>query len=241
MPPEILFGHPNFLWPCRGVVPLGGRWLNLYAADLARGPDGRWWVLGDRAQTPSGAGYALENREIVTRLFPDLLRDLSVAPLDDFFAAVREQLLEAARPGESPLAVVLTPGPFNETYFEHVYLAGQLGLPLVEGNDLTVRGDTLYLKTIRGLRRVHALMRRLDDDYCDPLELRTDSALGVPALLRAVRAGRVLVANALGSGVLESAGWLGFLPAWRAFSSARSSASRRWRPGGAAKPRRSPT
>ena len=118
-------------------------------------------------------------------------------------------MLTAAR---SPLAVILTPGPFNETYFEHAYLSRQLGLPLVEGQDLSVRGDTVYLKTLGGLRRVHAILRRLDDDFCDPVELRSDSALGVPGLIGAVRAGRVVLANALGTGVLESAAWLGFLP-----------------------------
>ena len=212
VPPEIPFGHPNFLWPSVGVAPPHGRWLHLYAADLARGPDGHWWVLGDRTQTPSGAGYALENRQIVTRVFPEMIQDLDVCAIDDFFAVFREQLLDAAGPGESPLAVVLTPGPWNETYFEHTYLARQLGFPLVEGQDLTVRGDTVYLKTLGGLRRVHAILRRLDDDFCDPLELRGDSALGVPGLIHAVRAGTVTVANALGSGVLESAGWTGFLP-----------------------------
>ena len=128
-----------------------------------------------------------------------------------FFGALRERMLDAAG-DEAPLAVILTPGPYNETYFEHAYLARQLGMPLVEGSDLTVRGDTVYLKTLGGLRRVHSILRRLDDDFCDPLELRGDSALGVPGLLGALRAGRVMVSNALGTGVLESAAWLGFLP-----------------------------
>lgn len=212
VPPEIPFGHPNFLWPCRGIAPVNGRWLHLYAADLARAPNGKWWVLGDRTQTPSGPGYALENRRIVGRVLPQLMDDLRVRQLGGFFAALREQMLSAVEDDESPLAVVLTPGPFNETYFEHAYLARQLGLSLVEGADLTVRGDTLYLKTFGGLRRVHAVLRRLDDDFCDPAELRADSALGVPGLLQVVRARRVVLANALGSGVLESAAWLGFLP-----------------------------
>ncbi|HMN44339.1 MAG TPA: circularly permuted type 2 ATP-grasp protein [Povalibacter sp.] len=212
VPPEIVFGHPNFLWPCRGLSPVGGRWLHVYAADLARAPNGQWWVLGDRTQTPSGPGYALENRRIVSRVFPQVLDDLRVRSPGGFFATLREQLLSQVEDDESPLAVVLTPGPFNETYFEHAYLARQLGLALVEGADLTVRGDTLYLKTFAGLRRVHAVLRRLDDDFCDPAELRSDSALGVPGLLQVVRARRVVLANALGSGVLESASWLGFLP-----------------------------
>jgi len=212
IPAEIAFGHPNHLWPCRDAMPRGDRWLYVYATDLARSPDGRWWVLGDRTQTPSGPGYALENRRIVSRVFTDLLDEMNVRPLSGAFAALRDQLLAEVDDGEVPLAVVLTPGPFNETYFEHAYLARQLGFALVEGGDLTVRGDTLYLKTLGGLRRVHAVLRRLDDDYCDPAELRADSALGVPGLLKVVRARRVVLANALGSGVLESAAWLGFLP-----------------------------
>jgi len=213
LPAELIFGHNNFLWPCQGIAPPDGTFLHLYAVDLARTPDGRWWVTADRTQAPSGAGYALENRMIVSRAFPDLYRDLNVRHLSGFFRTLQETLArQAPSDGEPPLVVLLTPGRFNESYFEHLYLARQLGYPLVEGGDLTVRDATVYLKTLSGLRRVHAIMRRLDDDFCDPLELRTDSALGVPGLLEAVRQGRVLVANALGSGVLESPGLLGFLP-----------------------------
>ncbi len=213
VPPELPFGHPNFLWPCHGITPAGGNWLHVHAVDISRSADGRWWALDDRTQTPSGLGYALENRQIVSRVFPDLLGDLGVSSLGGFFVALRENLLRHAPEEEVPLAVVLTPGAFNETYFEHAYLARQLGLPLVEGHDLTVRGDTVYLKTLGGLRRVHAILRRLDDDFCDPVELRADSALGVPGLIGVVRAGRVVLANSLGSGVLESAAWMGFMPA----------------------------
>ena len=213
LPAELVFGHNNFLWPCQGIAPPDGIFLHLYAVDLARTPDGRWWVTADRTQAPSGAGYALENRMIVSRAFPDLYRDLKVQHLSGFFRTLQETLArQAPSESEPPLVVLLTPGRFNESYFEHLYLARQLGYPLVEGGDLTVRDATVYLKTLSGLRRVHAIMRRLDDDFCDPLELRTDSALGVPGLLEAVRQGRVLVANALGSGVLESPGLLGFLP-----------------------------
>jgi uncharacterized circularly permuted ATP-grasp superfamily protein/uncharacterized alpha-E superfamily protein len=214
LPAELVFGHNNFLWPCQGIEPPGGTFLHLYAVDLARAPDGRWWVTADRTQAPSGAGYALENRQIVSRAFPELYRDLRVQYLAGFFRTLQETLArQAPAEGETPLVVLLTPGRFNESYFEHLYLARQLGYPLVEGSDLTVRDATVYLKTLAGLRRVHAVLRRLDDDFCDPLELRTDSALGVPGLLEAVRQGRVLVANALGSGVLESPGLPGFLPA----------------------------
>src|SRR5580692_2542470 len=213
VPPQLPFGHPNFLWPCHGIVPAGGNWLHVYAVDISRSADGRWWALADRTQTPSGPGYALENRHIISRVFPDLLGDLGVRSLGGFFVALRDSLLRHAPDAETPLAVILTPGAFNETYFEHAYLARQLGLPLVEGHDLTVRGDTVFLKTLGGLRRVHAILRRLDDDFCDPVELRADSALGVPGLIGVVRAGRVVMANALGSGVLESAAWMGFMPA----------------------------
>ncbi|PSS57532.1 circularly permuted type 2 ATP-grasp protein [Pseudomonas sp. BBP2017] len=214
LPAELVFGHNNFLWPCQGIRPPDGTFLHVYAVDLARAPDGRWWVTADRTQAPSGAGYALENRTIVSRALPELYRDLQVQHLAGFFQTLQQTLARFAPcEKEAPLVVLLTPGRFNESYFEHLYLARQLGYPLVEGSDLTVRDATVYLKTLSGLRRVHAIMRRLDDDFCDPLELRTDSALGVPGLLDAVRQGRVLVANALGSGVLESPGLLGFLPA----------------------------
>ena len=214
LPPELVYGHENFLWPCQNLLPEGSTYLHVYAVDLTRAPDGSWWVTADRTQAPSGAGYALENRQIVSRAFPELYRDLGVQYLAGFFRTLQDTLArQAPADGETPLVVVLTPGRFNESYFEHLYLARQLGYPLVEGSDLTVRDATLYLKTLAGLRRVHAVLRRLDDDFCDPLELRTDSALGVPGLLEAVRQGRVLVANALGSGVLEAPGLPGFLPA----------------------------
>ena len=187
--------------------------LARYAADLARSPDGRWWVIDDRTQSPSGAGYALENRIIISRAFPQLFRDMKVEHLAKFFAALRDSLAHwAPEDRTSPFTVLLTPGPHNETYFEHTYLARYLGLPLVEGGDLTVREGCVWLKTLSGLKRVHAMLRRLDDDYCDPLELRSDSALGIPGLADAVRRGNVLVANALGSNLLESSTLLGYLP-----------------------------
>lgn len=215
LPPALVYGQHGYLWPCEGIQPPGGVWLHHYAVDLARSPNGRWWVIADRTQAPSGAGYALENRLVVSRVFPEMFRDLHVQHMADFFRDQQEGLTALAPldPGEQPHIVLLTPGPYNETYFEHAYLARYLGFPLVEGQDLTVRGDTVFLKTLRGLKRVHVILRRQDDDYCDPLELRGDSALGIPGLLNVARAGRVAIANALGSGLLASGALMGFLPA----------------------------
>jgi uncharacterized circularly permuted ATP-grasp superfamily protein/uncharacterized alpha-E superfamily protein len=214
IPAAVIFGHSGFLHPAQGIRAAGGVHLFQYAADLARSPDGRWWVVGDRTQAPSGAGYALENRLVVSRVFPQLFHDLHVQHLASFFAAMRDALLRWAPKGDGvPLIALLTPGPYNETYFEHALLARYLGFALVEGNDLTVRDGRVWMKTVEGLKRVHALLRRQDDDYCDPLELRSDSALGVPGLTECARRGTVLIANSLGSGVLESGALLGYLPA----------------------------
>jgi uncharacterized circularly permuted ATP-grasp superfamily protein/uncharacterized alpha-E superfamily protein len=214
IPPAIIHGHNNYLWPCRGIEPRGKTYLHLYACDLARSPDGRWWVINDRTQGPSGAGYALQNRLIVTPLYENIFRSLGVQRLANFFRTLQQQLAALAlTDGEPPMVALLTAGPYNETYFEHVFLARYLGYPLVEGSDLTVRDNRVYLKTLQGLKRVHVLLRRLDDEYCDPAALRTDSTLGVAGLLSAARAGNIVIANALGSGVLESPALSGFLPA----------------------------
>lgn len=214
VPPALVFGHPGFLRACQGVRPRADIYLHVVAFDLARGPDGLWRVIGTRSQAPSGAGYALENRVTVSRLFPDAFRDLHVRRLAPFFRTLQETLLEAApRGGDTPHIVLLTPGPYSETCFEHAYLARYLGFTLAEGGDLTVRDNRVFLKTVTGLQPVHAILRRLDDDFCDPLELRADSTLGVAGLVQAWRAGQVLVANAFGMSVLESPGLLGYLPA----------------------------
>ncbi|MEP7057162.1 MAG: circularly permuted type 2 ATP-grasp protein [Caldimonas sp.] len=214
IPAPVVFGHSGYLHQAQGIRPPGGVHLFQYAADLARSPDGHWWVANDRTQAPSGAGYALENRLIVSRVFPQPFHDLQVQHLAAFFDALREALRRWAPRGNGPqLIVLLTPGPYNETYFEHALLARYLGFPLVEGSDLTVRDDCVWMKTIDGLTRVHAIVRRQDDDYCDPLELRSDSALGVAGLTECARRGNVMLANALGAGVLESGALLGYLPA----------------------------
>lgn len=215
LPPALVYGHPGYLRPLAGFAPADGVYLHLVAFDLARAADGAWWVVGSRTQAPSGLGYALQNRRIVSRLFPEAFRELRVQRLGASFRRLLDMLYRGspAGDGRAPRVVLLTAGPLAETYFEHVYLARYLGIPLVEGGDLTVREDRVFLKTLQGLERVHGILRRLDDDFCDPLELRSDSALGVPGLLQAVRAGEVMVANGLGSGFLESPALAGFLPA----------------------------
>ncbi len=214
IPPALVYGQRSFMWPLLGVEPPGKTRLHVYAADVARSPDGKFWILADRTRGPSGAGYALQNRMTLARAFPDALTKIPVEQLGGFFSALQDTLYStSAARGEQPVAVLLTPGPYNETYFEHSFLARYLGFPLVEGQDLLVRDGRVYLKTLRGLRRVHAILRRLDDDFCDPVELRADSALGIPGLVHAIRAGNVLVANALGSGLLETSAFSGFYPA----------------------------
>ena len=214
IPPELVLGNPGYLRPLCGVPVLGAGRLHVYAVDLARGFDGRFWVLGDRTQAPSGAGYALENRIVVSRMLPQVFRDCRVERLAPFFRTLRDTLARLSpRNNDSPRIVLLTPGPYNETYFEHAYLARYLGYTLVEGGDLTVRDRCVHLKTLGGLQRVDVIVRRLDDLFADPLSLRSDSSLGIAGLVHAVRAGNVTVANALGSGLLENTAFLSFLPA----------------------------
>lgn len=214
LPAELVLGHPGFLRPCHGVRVPHDRYLHVYAADLARSPDGRWWVIADRTQAPSGAGYALENRVVLSRVLPEPFRAFHVERLAGWFQTFRDGLAELApRAGdEAPRVVLLTPGPYNETYFEHAYLARYLGITLAEGADLTVRDERVFLKTLDGLLPVDVIWRRQDDAYCDPLELLGESALGVPGLVQAVRAGNVAVANGLGSGLLETSATMAFLP-----------------------------
>ena len=213
LPPALVFANPGFWRPCHGVRVSGDTYLHLLAVDLARGPDGEWWVISDRTQAPSGAGYSLENRIVMAETFPDLFREFQVKRLASFFRSFRDTLLRlspAAR--DNPRVVLLTPGPYNETYFEHSYLARYLGFRLVQGGDLTVRDSRVFLKTLEGLKQVDVILRRVDDSFCDPIELRSDSYLGVAGLVEAVRAGNVTVANALGSGLIETSAFMPFFP-----------------------------
>jgi uncharacterized circularly permuted ATP-grasp superfamily protein/uncharacterized alpha-E superfamily protein len=217
-PAALLYANPAFLRPLVGVPVPPHSYLHMLAIDLARSPDGQWWVLADRTQAPSGSGYALENRTIVADVLPDLFRTSNVLRLAPFFRAQRDALIALAQSNNGPARagnpriVLLTPGPHNETYFEHSYLARYLGFTLVEGADLTVRDRAVYLKTVDGLEQVDVILRRVDDSFCDPLELRGESLLGVPGLVDAVVAGNVRVANALGSGLIETAAVMPFLP-----------------------------
>lgn len=230
LPAALVHGHAGFLRPCHGIKHINQIALHHYAVDIARAPSGQWWVLSDRTQAPTGAGYALENRTIIASAFPELFRDLKIQRLSRFFSIMRDNLAHWGRQcaakqtesdasimplssGEQPLIVILTPGPYNETYHEQSYLAGYLGFPLVQGSDLTVRNGVAWLKTISGLKPVHVILRRLDDDFCDPLELNSHSLLGVAGLTEVTRQGHVLVTNALGSNILQSGALLGFLPA----------------------------
>ncbi|MEY2683608.1 MAG: hypothetical protein RJA09_752 [Pseudomonadota bacterium] len=213
LPAALVLGHPGYMRAMQGCTPPGGTWLHIAAFDLARGPDGQWAVVSQRTQAPSGLGYLLENRIAISRQFPKAFSEMRVQRLASSYKALMQGLLALSPRGAESRVALLTPGPYNETYFEHVYLARYLGLNLVEGNDLTVRDNRLYLKTLHGLEPVDVLLKRLDDEWLDPLELRSDSALGVPGLMQAVRAGHVLVANAPGSAPLESSAVLGFLPA----------------------------
>jgi uncharacterized circularly permuted ATP-grasp superfamily protein/uncharacterized alpha-E superfamily protein len=215
-PPALLLRHPGYLRSMRGVMPASGMRLHIVAFDLVRAPDGRWQVLSCRTQNPSGLGYVLHNRLVISRQFPEAFRELRVQHIASSYRRLLDSIERPARAvagGAAPRVVLLTPGRYAETYFEHAYMSRYLGLPLVEGSDLVVRDLRLFMKTVEGLEPVHGMLRRLDDDWCDPLELRADSALGVPGLLQAVRAGNLVMANALGGAFLESPAIQGFLPA----------------------------
>jgi uncharacterized circularly permuted ATP-grasp superfamily protein/uncharacterized alpha-E superfamily protein len=212
LPAALIAGNPEFLRPLVDVPPPGGAHLRFYAVDVGRSADGRWWVLGDRTQAPSGAGYALESRLALSRAIPDVYRGAKVERLAPFFQAFQNDLSRFNRRDDSRICL-LTPGSMNETYFEHAYLARYLGMLLVEGEDLAVRNDGVFIRTVSGPRRAEVILRRLDADFADPLELNASSRLGVSGLVQAVRDGKVVIANALGAGLVEARAMLAFLPA----------------------------
>ncbi|WP_422079865.1 circularly permuted type 2 ATP-grasp protein [Ulvibacterium sp.] len=213
VPHEIIYGHRGFLRQCSGIEYVMEKFLSIYAADLARGTDGRLWVVNDRTEAPSGMGYTLENRSTTSRILPEMYAKMNVTRLSGFFQGLNRMLVEASPvKKENPHIVILTPGSHNETYFEHAYLSSFLGYPLVQGNDLVVRDGFLWMKSLNGLKQIDVVLRRVDDAFSDPLELREDSHLGVAGLLDVVRRKNVSVINPVGSGVMENPGLIPFMP-----------------------------
>ncbi|WP_298496123.1 circularly permuted type 2 ATP-grasp protein [uncultured Algibacter sp.] len=214
LPQEVVFAHRGFLRQCDQIQYKATKTLQIYSADLARGPDGRMWVVSDRTQAPSGMGYALENRYALNNVVPDIFENINVKQPLGFFNDLKQMLIDSAPQNkDNPNIVVLTPGPHNETYFEHTYLASFLGYPLVMGSDLVVRNGKLWLKTLKKLKQVDVILRRVDDAFMDPLELREDSYLGVAGLLEVVREQQVAIVNPIGSGILENSGLVPFMNA----------------------------
>jgi len=211
LPPELIARNSEFLRPMVGVKPASGHYLHFCAFELGRGPDGAWWVLGDRTQAPSGAGFALENRVATTRALSDIYGGMNVHRLAGFFRDFREALFTQAKRDGGRVGI-LTPGQLNETYFEHAYIARYLGLMLLEGDDLVVEDGQVMVRTVAGLKPVSVLWRRLDASFLDPLELRYDSRIGTPGMVEALRHGSISMINALGTGILETRALAAFMP-----------------------------
>ena len=213
LPAELIFSHEGFLHPCSGAIQKQKRHLTIYSANLARGPNGHMWVLDDRTQAPSGSGYALENRTVMTRVLPDIFRETQVHRLSGFFKSLQKGLIDIAPHNkEDPRIVILTPGPLNETYFEHAYLAQQMGITLAQGSDLVVVNDELMLRTTKGFEKVDVVYRRIDDDFLDPSVFRKDSMLGVKGIMNAYRKGNLALANAPGNGIADDKAVYAYVP-----------------------------
>jgi len=212
IPAELVFDNAGFLLPCFDIIQKNDKQLLNYAVDLARGPDGKMWLLDNRTQAPSGAGYTLENRIVMSKVFPELNEKTYRKRLSPYFNQLQQTVDSLENnSNENPNVVFLTPGPGNETYFEHVYLSSYLGYTLVQGNDLVVRDGFVWLKSIDQLERVDVIIKRLDDEWCDPLELRRDSLLGIAGLLQVARLGNVTVLNPPGTSILENYGLMAFM------------------------------
>jgi uncharacterized circularly permuted ATP-grasp superfamily protein len=213
IPAELITSAKGFLKPCIGLKPAGGIWCHITGTDLVRDKDGQWYVLEDNLRVPSGISYVLENRRVMKSTFPEIFQTMNVKPVDDYPSHLLETLLNLAPPQlPNPTVVVLTPGMHNSAYFEHSFLAQQMGVELVEGRDLIVVDGYLQMKTTKGLRRVDVVYRRLDDDFLDPLVFRPDSLLGVEGLLKVFQEGRVALANAPGTGVADDKVIYAFVP-----------------------------
>lgn len=213
IPFEMIYNHKGFLRQADKIRIPGPQQLVQYSADLARGPNGKMWVLHDRSDAPSGAGYSLENRAAMTRVFPDLIRENQVRKISSYYQTLKNTLSTLSwKNKENPRIVMLSPGPSNETFFEHAYLSSSMGFTLAFGQDLTMSDGHIWLKTLKGLEKVDVIVRRVDDVFCDPLEFRADSHLGVVGLMEAVRQRNVMVINPLGCRILENPGLMAFLP-----------------------------
>ena len=213
LPADILFANPGHWRAFHGQHPVGGSYLRFYAADMGRAADGSWWILGDRSEAPSGIGFALENRVVLSRMFPTAFRECGVQRLAPFFKTLQEAMQTMApRTGENARVVLLSNGPTSEGFFEDAYLARYLGHQLVEGQDLTVRDGRVMIKTLGALLPVDVIMRRSDSASCDPLELEEASERGVAGLVQAAREGSVAICNALGSGLVESPILMAYMP-----------------------------
>jgi len=213
VPADLVLDSPNFRPECLGVTPPLGVWAHISGSDLVRDATGTFYVLEDNLRVPSGVSYMLENRQITKRVFADLFRDLDLHPVDSYPTRLYELLASLSpRPGERPVVAVLTPGVHNSAYFEHAYLAQLMGAHLVEGSDLIVEDDSVFMRTVGGLVRVDVIYRRVDDLFLDPEEFRSDSTLGVAGLMRAWRAGNVGLANAPGAGVADDKVLYAFVP-----------------------------
>ena len=213
VPFDLVTGSPNFRRECVGVDPPGGIWAHICGSDLVRDADGTVYVLEDNLRVPSGMSYLLENRMVTKHVFPEMFRHYSIEPVDPYIGRLANLLASVSPSPGDPTIVVMTPGIHNSAYFEHAFLAQQLGVELVEGNDMVVLDDDcVYVQTIDGLQRVDVIYRRVDDLFLDPEAFRPDSALGVPGLMRAWRAGRVGLVNAPGAGVADDKGVYAYVP-----------------------------
>ncbi|MBD2578507.1 circularly permuted type 2 ATP-grasp protein [Oscillatoria sp. FACHB-1406] len=204
IPREIIESATGFLKPCFGLQPPSNVWCHITGTDLVRDKDGQWYVLEDNLRVPSGISYVLENRRVMKSTFPKIFQTMAIHPVDDYPSHLLDTLLNLAPPHlANPTVAVLTPGIYNSAYFEHSFLAQQMGADLVEGRDLVVFDGYLQMRTTKGLRRVDVIYRRVDDDFIDPQVFRPDSLLGVPGLMEVYRKGRVALANAPGTGVAD--------------------------------------
>jgi uncharacterized circularly permuted ATP-grasp superfamily protein len=214
VPRDMVLGSPQFRHAAVGIRPPSDVFVTVAGIDLIRGSDGRFFVLEDNVRTPSGVSYVLQNRWIMTRLMPDLMRAMEVRSVERYPADLLTSLRELSPSGVSnPMVVVLTPGPFNSAFFEHVFLSQQMGVPLVEGQDLVCVDHKLFMKTVNGLKRVDVIYRRIDDEFLDPVVFRPDSLLGVAGLTAVLRAGNAVVANAIGTGVADDKAIYAYTPA----------------------------